>query len=104
MLLASPIIHPTANVCYDVEVGLGSVVAPHVSIGNNVRIGSCVIIREGVIIESNVQIADYAVVGPRAILFDGSIITEAQCVPAATLVDGYAHWSALVRNLNRNCT
>lgn len=61
-----PVVHPTAVVGSDVEIGDGSVICPGVLITTNVRIGRHVHLNLGTTVGHDSTLADYVTVNPGA--------------------------------------
>lgn len=57
------IIHETATLASNVEVGAYAIIEPHVSIGAGARIAAHTIIRKGSVLAEGVQVDSFAVVG-----------------------------------------
>jgi len=78
------IIHPTAFLAGDVEIGAGTFVGAGVIINANVKIGKHVILNTGVIIEHDVVIEDYAHICPGSIITGGCHIGEGVLIGAGS--------------------
>lgn len=65
-LRAATIIHPSATIGVDVQIGAGSVVCSHVSITTNVRVGFHVHLDQNVAVGHDVVMDDYVRVNPGA--------------------------------------
>jgi len=61
-------IHPSLIGAPELEVGLGTIVAPHSTITTDVRIGSHVIVNNNVSISHDCAIDDFVTIGPGAVL------------------------------------
>ena len=61
------LIHPTAYVSKSVEIGMGSILYPNVSIGPNCKLSDFVLINTNSIIEHETTIDDYASLAPGAV-------------------------------------
>jgi acetyltransferase EpsM len=82
------VIHPTARVARDVEVGAGSFVAAYAVVQPGARIGRHVSIRAGANIGHDAVIEDFAYVGPNATLSGRAILqTGAHLGPNAAVLD-----------------
>ena len=60
------VIHPSAIVAADAEVGLGSYVGPHAVIMPGVRIGRHCTIRAGAYVSHDAELGDFCFIGPNA--------------------------------------
>ncbi len=103
-LLPATLIHPTATVGRDVELGRGTVVASHSSLTTNIRVGAHVQIDQnvaighdailgsfsrinpGATISGNVTVADGATVGTNAAIIQGLSVGAGSFVGAGAVV------------------
>lgn len=71
-LKAATVIHPSAVIADEVEIGRGTFVAPGVIVNINARIGENAILNTGCSVDHDVEIGDHAHVGPRVALCGGA--------------------------------
>lgn len=83
------IIHPSAIIGSNVEIGDGTVVMPGTVINANVRIGNHTIINSGAIIEHDSLLGDYVHISPRATLCGTVTVCNLTHIGAgATIIPG----------------
>lgn len=86
------LIHPTAVIAEDVEIGEGSVVLAHAVIQAGSKIGKHCIVNANVVIDHDVKVHDFVNIYPGAYVGGGCIITEStviepnQVVPRNTTI------------------
>jgi sugar O-acyltransferase (sialic acid O-acetyltransferase NeuD family) len=105
---AEPVVHPSAVLLDDIDIGEGSFVSASAIVQTGARIGRHVIINTGAIIEHDCVIGDFCHVGPGAVLSGHVSLGEGVLIGAgATVLKGrkVGAWtkvgagSAVVRDL-----
>jgi sugar O-acyltransferase (sialic acid O-acetyltransferase NeuD family) len=74
-LHAATLIHPSATMGLDVEIGDGSIICSHVSITTNIRIGRHVHLDQNVTVGHDVSLGNYSRVNPGATI-SGEVVLE----------------------------
>ena len=83
------IIHPSAIVARDAEIGPGAFIAAHVVIQPRAKVGRCATIRAGANIGHDAICGEQAYVGPNATLCGKAVLSEGSHLgPNAVIVDG----------------
>ncbi|GGP44982.1 NeuD/PglB/VioB family sugar acetyltransferase [Shewanella saliphila] len=80
------LIHPSAMIGFDSQIGTGSVICSNVSIQPQVTIGQNVLVRAGANIGHDVQVSDYVDIGPNVCLCGYSCVLEGVHVAANSVV------------------
>ncbi|ARD23260.1 NeuD/PglB/VioB family sugar acetyltransferase [Shewanella japonica] len=80
------LIHPSAMIGFDSQIGAGSVICSNVSIQPQVKIGSNVLVRAGANVGHDVQISDYVDIGPNVCLCGYASVQEGVHVAANAVV------------------
>ena len=80
------LIHPSAMIGFDTQIGAGSVVCSNVSIQPQVTLGENVLVRAGANVGHDVQISDYVDVGPNVCLCGCTCVQEGVHVAANAVV------------------
>lgn len=70
------IVHPSATIGSDVEIGAGTFVAAGVVINTGARVGRDVILNTGCVVEHDVIVGDHAHIAPNAAVCGGARIGE----------------------------
>ncbi|MDO6612448.1 NeuD/PglB/VioB family sugar acetyltransferase [Shewanella sp. 1_MG-2023] len=80
------LIHPSAMIGFDSQIGAGSVICSQVSIQPQVNIGENVMVRAGANIGHDVQVSNYVDIGPNVCLCGYSSLSEGVHVAANAVV------------------
>jgi len=111
--LASPLIHHSAIISPNVEIGKGSVVMPNAVINSGTIIGENCIVNTGAIIEHDCIIKDYAHISPNAALAGGVKVGKGAHIGIGTVIIQcleIGEWSiigagaAVTKSIPPNCT
>lgn len=108
-----PVIHPTAIISEDVEIGEGSVIMAGAIIQPGTKIGNHCIINTGVCIDHDCIVGDYTHIAPNCGIAGGVKIGEGVLIGIGTSITQYlkiGEWttvgagSAVIKDLPANCT
>lgn len=80
------LIHPTAMIGLNADIGAGSVICSHVSVQPNTRVGQNTIVRAGANLGHDTKVADYVDIGPNACLCGYASIQQGTHIAANTVV------------------
>jgi sugar O-acyltransferase (sialic acid O-acetyltransferase NeuD family) len=72
------LIHPSAMIADDVQIGQGSIIYPNVVVLSNVRIGQHVTILSGTVLNHDVELGDWSILGSGAML-SGAVKVSRAC-------------------------
>ena len=85
----SPVVHPSATIASDVEIGPGSFIAAGVILGTGVRVGRHCIVNTGASIDHDCRLGNFSSVSPGACLGGGvQVGTSAVVGLAAAMIHG----------------
>ncbi len=79
-------IHSSAQIYTDIEIGHGSIIAPHTVITTDAKIGNHVLINYGVTIGHDTYIGDYCTVNPNASVSGNCILDEGVFIGAGSTI------------------
>jgi UDP-3-O-[3-hydroxymyristoyl] glucosamine N-acyltransferase len=85
---AEGVIHPTAVIGKDVQLGRTVDIRAHAVIGNRVRIGDGTIIEPGTFIGDNVSIGERCLLGPNVVIYRETIIGSRVMIHGGTVIGG----------------
>jgi sugar O-acyltransferase (sialic acid O-acetyltransferase NeuD family) len=70
------LIHPSATVAFEAEIGIGTCIMPGAIVNPGVMIGECAIINSGAIIEHDCEISSFAHLSPGTVLGGSVFVGE----------------------------
>jgi len=70
------VIHPSAQIASNVQVGLGAMVMANVAINPDAKIGAHVIVNTGAVVEHDCVIHDFVHISPAAVLAGNVVVKE----------------------------
>jgi sugar O-acyltransferase (sialic acid O-acetyltransferase NeuD family) len=72
------LIHPSAMIADDVQIGLGSIIYPNVVVLSNVKIGQHVTILSGTVLNHDVNVGDWSILGS-GVMLSGAVKVGRAC-------------------------
>ena len=87
-------IHPTASVAPDAEVGIGAIIEPFVIIGSGATVGKFAVLGNGAYVGAGAYVGDYTFVGVGAVIAAGATIEDISVVGTGAVVCANVHVGA----------